>query len=695
MIIIGIAGGTGSGKTKISHHSTLRTLLLLLALVCTNASTHAYDFCVDGIYYKKKNGSDEVSVTYNEKSKYSGNVTIPNAVTYNGKTYTVSAIGLQAFYECTELKSVNIPNTVTSIGMDAFYNCNLRTMVIPNSVTNITNSSFLNCVFESLTIEDGTEILSVSDVTDFSPFPCKNLYLGRNISYTYSGNGHSYSRSLTFGYIEKLTIGNCVTYIGNNAFCWSNELTEVTIPNNVAEIGNSAFEYCTSLSKLTISDGVTHIGSSAFSRCTALTDVTVGSGITEIRGDEFTWNNQMQIRMMSETPPELKQVINIESIEVPLGHTFDYAMATNWHEIPIIFAVNNGTRYYSVPYYATGESIVTINGQLNGAEAEEGSIVNVMLKNGYQENPIYESVKYHNQEILGLIQTNQVFQFSCVKEHQLNAVYSESESQDNTFVISVAESGTLINLIGIENILKVRYLKLSGNLNGTDILAIRKMTNLLVLDMNEAHIVDGGASYYQNYTTSKDAIGPYFFKDITNLAHVFLPSDIKAIKSYAFSDMTNLAEITIPQYVTLIDANAFSGCNGLTVLQWNAINCNSGIGYTYNLTEITIGDAVSSLPGSFARGSKITAITIPSSVTSIGGSAFSGCTGLTSVTIPNSVTTVGGSAFYDCTGLLEVTIPESINTISSSMFGSCTGLTNVNIPNCVTIIDYAAFVDCI
>ena len=80
---------------------------------------------------------------------------------------------------------------------------------------------------------------------------------------------------------------------------------------------------------------------------------------------------------------------------------------------------------------------------------------------------------------------------------ELNGIFNEGTSHDSTFVVSVTESGTLIDLIGTENVLKVRCLKVSGNLNGTDILAIRKMTNLYLLDMSEAHIVNGGASYYE------------------------------------------------------------------------------------------------------------------------------------------------------------------------------------------------------
>ena len=66
-------------------------------------------------------------------------------------------------------------------------------------------------------------------------------------------------------------------------------------------------------------------------------------------------------------------------------------------------------------------------------------------------------------------------------------------------------------------------------------------------------------------------------------------------------------------------------------------------------------------------------------VTSIGASAFSGCTGLTSVTIPKSVTSIGASAFYHCSGLTSITIPNSVTSIDSDAFLGCTGLTSVHI----------------
>ena len=86
---------------------------------------------------------------------------------------------------------------------------------------------------------------------------------------------------------------------------------------------------------------------------------------------------------------------------------------------------------------------------------------------------------------------------------------------------------------------------------------------------------------------------------------------------------------------------------------------------------------------------------IPDSVTSIGSSAFSGCTSLTSVIIPDSVTIIGSSAFSGCISLTSVIIPDSVTSISNSAFSGCTTLTNVVIPDSITIIDQKAFYNCI
>ena len=231
-----------TGTTKISQVcSTGQTLYYNLD--CTN-NTATVTHPASGYMYA---WSGHVMPT--------GNITIPSSVTYNGTTYSVTAMDTNTFCGCSGLTSVTIPNSITSIGGGTFSDCSgLTSVTIPNSVTSIGNAPFFRC--SSLT----------------------SLVVA-------SGSTHYDSRNNCNAIIETATntliqgcqtsiIPNTVTTIGQYAFDNCSGLTSITIPNSVTSIDYAAFLGCNDLTSVSIGGSVTSIGADAFKACIGLTSIT-------------------------------------------------------------------------------------------------------------------------------------------------------------------------------------------------------------------------------------------------------------------------------------------------------------------------------------------------------------------------------------------------------------------------------------
>ena len=103
-------------------------MLLLLCSIAVNAQK----FEVGGLYYEITSTENRTVSVTSDENKYTGDVTIPESVTYEGTDYNVTAIGSRAFYECSGLASATIPNSVTSIGTEAFCRCdNMKSVKLP------------------------------------------------------------------------------------------------------------------------------------------------------------------------------------------------------------------------------------------------------------------------------------------------------------------------------------------------------------------------------------------------------------------------------------------------------------------------------------------------------------------------------------------------------------------------------------
>ena len=181
-------------KTKV-----LKSLLTIACLLCS-IGVHAHDFEVDGIYYNILNEAEiMVEVTSPGWNKYTGSIVIPEKVTYDNVTYSVTSIGDYAFFYCSGLTSITIPNSVTSIGERAFSDCDgLTSITIPNSVTSIGNWAFYNC----------TGLTTVN-------FNAENCTSMGSLDYPVFSNCHN---------LTTINIGDKVKCIPDYAFAYCDEL---------------------------------------------------------------------------------------------------------------------------------------------------------------------------------------------------------------------------------------------------------------------------------------------------------------------------------------------------------------------------------------------------------------------------------------------------------------------------------------
>lgn len=732
------------------------TILLTMLMSMAGAKTFAHDIAVanaDGttIYYKWANNKTELSVSYQGSyvsyysNEYSGNVVIPKSVVYDGNTYSVTSIGGSAFYNCSGLTSVTIPNSVTSIGSSAFYGCNgLTSITIPNSVTSIGESAFSGCSgLTSITIPN-----SVTSIGSYAFYgtawynnqPEGMVYAGK-VAYGYKGN----MPANTIITIKDGTLG-----IAGNAFYGYSNLASVVLPNSVQTINGNAFRECSGLTSFIIPQNVTSIGSDVFRDCNSLT--TIISEITSPFniGDVF-YNNY-----------------SYKTLIVPKDTKSAYQAAEGWKKFTNIVEAGEGgivgkTFNADGLNYTIGENNTVSLVSCSDKSAYSLVIPSKVSFNGitYSVTSIGESAFYNCSNMLSIVIPNSVTSIgryafencsnltsivigSGVKSIGYDAFESTNRKKTiwltNTPPSGYSYAAGTVNYVSndqfsFSNQVKYQFLSSYFDVDGIRYVPVspsEKTCDAIdcVYDESAANTKMASTVSYKGVTMNVKDIKPYLaynnkyikglaididgelpnyaFTNCSNMQSVSLGQNISAIGSSAFLNCSALEAIRIPDKVTMLNDYAFGGCK--------------------SLKEIKIGSQTKTINQyAFSGCSSLQSITIPKAVTNIYNYAFNGCTSINKVTIADSQSTLtlgsngsnpifsscpldyvyigrdisystssssGYSPFYRNTTLREVKITDKETEISENEFYGCSNLQSVTIGDGVTTIGNWAFSGC-
>ena len=626
----------------------------------------------------------------------------------------VASIGRSAFYGCTSLTSVSIPNSVNEIGEYAFQETPWLEQRKEEQGAVYAGRCVIACKksLASAIIKEGTERLC-----DYSFSDCKSL-----ISVTIPEGVTEIGREAFCRCtgLTNVTIPKGVTKIGGGAFLGCTGLTSVTIPEEVTEIGWSAFEGCMGLTSVTISENVTSIGKWAFSGCKSLTNVTIPAGVTYINGYVFAG------------------CTGLTNVTIPEG-------VTKIGE----FAFLNCTGLTSVTIPAGVTSIG--NNAFSGCKSLDNVTIPARVTNidwcafaccaGLTQVTIPERVTKIGDRVFS----------RCTGLTQITISEGIAEIGRRTFEgctgltqVTIPESVTNIGDSAFEGCTALREIILLGKPEiGKEAFPDSELTivaeQFLMSDFSiPAYKQAAAKGFALRYTAGAELPEEYradclkYIKsqkkklypialEFTPLLHVMLVEKMVPKGSFmelmdqasahgnaeAFAmlldyqnkqfeqgELKKLVERKMQQEMESLITGVLTATEAKKEWKYEK-NLKGGIcllDYKGSETDVVVPTAIGkdhvTAIGSYAfsptrsrltavraeQRRQITTVRLSETVTQIGDYAFSSCIGLTDIAMPDSVTKIGERAFSNCQTLTSITIPKRVTNIGKNAFQDCPNL---------------------
>ena len=465
------------------------------------------------------------------------------------------------------------------------------------------------------------------------------------------GSGEVIVKSGTYGSCTwTLSYDGVLTVSGSGAIGyddnppWGHNIRKVIIEQGVTGIRRETFQNCTGLTSVTFSDSVTAIGPSAFSGCTGLTSIELPDSVKSIGSSAFSGCTGLTSFFIPKYVTEIDREIftgcsNLKSITVDPGNrAFDSRDGCN-----AIIDIRSKALLCGCAGTVIPDSVESIG-----------------------EYAFYECTGLKSVDLPGSLSSigNNAFS-GCTGLNSVNLSGSLTSIGESAF------SGcTGLTNIGIPDcVTSIGDYAFSG------------CTGLTRVSVGKA-------------VTS---IGQFAFSYCTRLKAFDIPDSLTSIRYGVFSGCSSLIGIEIPAAVTSIESFAFEGCTGLTSIELP--DTVTGIGWLAfsdcpGLRSVTLSQYAVDHYQNIFNSISIETVILNNSVTSIGDSAFFGCTGLTNIGIPDCVTSIGDYAFSGCTGLTSIDLPDAVTSLGTRAFSYCSSLTSIDLPDTVTSIGNCAFEKC-